>query len=449
MAKKIQLPVLRPRYYQVPLWVGFEAGYRYIMMLCHRRYGKDLSVLNMIACDVMKKKQSVLYFLPSRKLAEDIIWTGSTNEGMRYLAMFPKEIIAHKDNRNMRLTFINGSTIQFMGTDYCENVGMNANLVIFSEFFISKFEAFEVVSPIIRMNKGRIIWLGTVRNKNNAFGLLEAIKGKDDCLVIDHDVRDTGIVTKEDIQFDINSGIITYEKALREYYNVVLDEDEQASSYKETMELMRLENRIGNYPRLHTQQLFCMFDLGVDDLTTIVFFHYVNGKVRIIEYMEDQGKSIEYYAKMLKNTYPSLRKLYLPWDGNQRGKVSAETPRQIFEKFNFRVETVARDSSVLEGVQRTKSYLRKIEIDSKCLALITSLERYTIIKTTKNRVWSHGADNIRGITRLMKDGRLKNEITQMSGSDDRSQLQAWLDFTDTGDTEGSNWIYNDLDRGCL
>lgn len=46
-------------------------------------------------------------------------------------------------------------------------------------------------------------------------------------------------------------------------------------------------------------QTYTAWDLGISDYTSIVFFQAHEGKIRIVDYLESNGKSLEYYAKLL------------------------------------------------------------------------------------------------------------------------------------------------------
>jgi len=57
------------------------------------------------------------YVMPSYAQAKKIIWDSITNDGMRILDYIPKEIIANKNNQEMKIRLTNGSLFQLIGSD--------------------------------------------------------------------------------------------------------------------------------------------------------------------------------------------------------------------------------------------------------------------------------------------------------------------------------------------
>ena len=389
----------------------------------------------MLSCSMVLNNISVIYFLPTRKLASDIIWIGKTTEGLKYLDLFPKELVAHLNNKDMIVTYKNGSTLQFYGSDFTENVGMNANVAVFSEFFICKFSAFQLIEPIITMNNGRMILLGTIRNKNAQYNLYKRACHEAGYYVQDMDIRDTQQIPLSKIQQSINVGKINYEVALREYFNIVLDVDEARATYRTQFEIMKMEKRVSSSvtrdPELPT---FAIIDFGMDDVTSIVYFQYKKKNVRMFDYDEEGSTKVRVHGENIKAKYPQIQILFTAWDANRRGIVGGETPREIFESQGFMVFPVKRDGRVEEGIERTREEFDKFEINYLCKDLLNSVKKYNYTDTSKKgHIWSHGCDNLRGLSKLLKTGILENVAERYSSveeNEEESSLQSWLRSTD-------------------
>lgn len=60
-------------------------------------------------------------------------------------------------------------------------------------------------------------------------------------------------------------------------------------------------------------------DIGVNDLTVMIFFQLAHGEIRIIDYYEDNNKGLDFYAKFLLQDKPyNYHTIFLPHDSRKR-----------------------------------------------------------------------------------------------------------------------------------
>jgi phage terminase large subunit len=75
------------------------------------------------------------------------------------------------------------------------------------------------------------------------------------------------------------------------------------------------------------------WDLGIDDVTAIVFAQVSGTEVRIIDYLEQSGEGLDYYAKRLQEKRYRYAEHLLPHDADHRelgtGKSRAEVLRPL------------------------------------------------------------------------------------------------------------------------
>lgn len=65
--------------------------------------------------------------------------------------------------------------------------------------------------------------------------------------------------------------------------------------------------------------VYVAMDIGLNDLTVIVFFQLAHGEVRIIDYYEDKNKDVQFYSKFLLQDKPYLyHTIFLPHDSKKR-----------------------------------------------------------------------------------------------------------------------------------
>lgn len=65
--------------------------------------------------------------------------------------------------------------------------------------------------------------------------------------------------------------------------------------------------------------VYVAMDIGVNDLTVMIFFQIVHGEVRIIDYYEDNNKDVPFYANfLLKDKQYFYNTVFLPHDSRKR-----------------------------------------------------------------------------------------------------------------------------------
>ena len=155
MAKKIRLPQLEPRDYQLPFFEGMDSGLKRAVLVWHRRAGKEIVCWNyMIRESCCGRVGTYCYFFPTSRLGRRILWDGANKEGKRFIDYLPRELIKSDNSVEMKIEITNGSIIQIMGTDQIINVGINPIGCVFSEFSLQDPKSWDFVRPILRENGG-------------------------------------------------------------------------------------------------------------------------------------------------------------------------------------------------------------------------------------------------------------------------------------------------------
>lgn len=171
----ITLPYhFEPRTYQLPFLKAWDKGYKRLILVGHRRLGKDKMVFANLSKKMMQRVGTYFYFLPTYTQAKKVIWTGADKDGFRFLAHFPKEIVKDINETEMRITLTNGSILQMVGADNIDRVvGTNPIGVVFSEYSLMKPEVWNLISPILAENGGWAVFVYTPRGQNHAYELLK------------------------------------------------------------------------------------------------------------------------------------------------------------------------------------------------------------------------------------------------------------------------------------
>lgn len=175
MSEIITLPYkFEARWYQVPFLQKWDSGYNRLILVGHRRLGKDKMVFANVPKKMMERVGTYFYFLPTYNQARKVIWNGADGSGFKFLDHFPKEIVKNINETDMRITLTNGSILQMVGADSIDRiVGTNPVGVILSEYALMKPEVWDYLSPILAENGGWAVFVYTPRGQNHAYHLMK------------------------------------------------------------------------------------------------------------------------------------------------------------------------------------------------------------------------------------------------------------------------------------
>jgi phage FluMu gp28-like protein len=104
------------------------------------------------------------HIFPTYSEAKDAVW----RDPHMMFSMIPQNMIAKRNDSELVITFINGSVLQLMGADNPDTLrGSGPCGVVLDEFATMKFEAWQIIEPILRANDGWAWFIGTPKGKNH------------------------------------------------------------------------------------------------------------------------------------------------------------------------------------------------------------------------------------------------------------------------------------------
>ena len=400
MANSIVVPYkFNPRSYQVDLYRALDSGTKRAFCLWHRRAGKDLALWNYIIKKAFEKTGLYYYLLPTYTQAKKIIWDGITNDGFKFLDHIPPGTIKNQNGQEMKVELKNGSIIQLIGTDHYDSIrGTNPQGCVFSEYAFQHPMAWEVVKPILKMNGGWAVFNTTPNGKNHSFELHEMATGNDRWYTQVLTVDDTHLVGLEDIDEERKEGMS--EDMIQQEYYCSYNVGVMGSVYGHQMENV---NKC-KLPVEAAVPVDLYLDLGRADATAIIFAQTKDKEIRIIDYMEDSGKDIGYYAEQLQDRKYRYGIMYLPHDAFNKRLESSKTIAEQFIDLGFKVKRVPK-STIVNGISQARKIFRRVWFDEDRAALLLKvLENYKyeydplkkcFSKTPRHDWSSHGADSFR------------------------------------------------------
>ena len=399
-----------PRKYQLPLLKYMSQTKRSLraVVAWHRRAGKDLTCVNVMAIKSLQRVGTYWYVLPYANQARRIVWNGMTGEGKKFIDYFPKEIVEKKSEQEMRIHLKNGSVIQLMGSDDPDKmVGANPIGVVFSEYSISDPSAWQLINPILAENGGWALFNGTPRGENHFYKMLLKAKADGSWYSSHLSVRDTKVIPAEDLRKARNE--LNNEARFQSEYMCSFKTPVEGAYYGSQINKAHKEKRIlDNIAVDPLLPVYTGWDLGMDDATTIWFVQLFRNEVRVVNYYENSGEGLPHYAREL-HMWAAKRdvtyaKHFAPHDIKVRelgtGKSRIETARSLGLKF-----TTVKKQPIIDGIEAVRNLLPRCWFSKNdCYAGIEALKGYhkefdsskgVFRKSPVHDSNSHGADGFR------------------------------------------------------
>ena len=434
--KRIRIPSMTPYAYQLPFWHAMDRGCKRAILSWPRRHGKDYVSFSYMVREAMKRVGAYYYYFPTLTDADQALWKNvvSVDGFSGYLVDYlcPSEIVEKKNESEYIIYLVNGSIIRLRGTDTLKVVGMNGYGYVFSEWSLQKKEAFSLVSPILRENKGWVIFNGTMREKtNHLWKDVQTLKNSPDYFVSYLQPEETkayywkshddehedykmalnleleGLISpyNGDLFYNVQNAVdnneMSYEMASREYINNPVSVT-LGSYFGRNMKALASAGGIGSFPWDEESRVYTFWDLGGSgdeaDPTAIVFAQQDGEIWKIIDYYEGSGMMFEEYAKVLHSKPYSYAGHYAPHDAKKQMMFGDLIT--YAKKYGIEFKRILKTNSVIDDIEVMRSNWSRFRFDSvKCDALIAHIENYREGaggKPVKNGS-QHGADAVRSL----------------------------------------------------
>ena len=405
-----------PRPDQLPVLAYFARGGKRAVLQWSRRLGKDDVSLHKTALSAMLEKGNYWHMLPQYAQARKAIWDAvDSHTGKRRIDwVFPKCLRARTNDTEMKITFKNGSTWQLCGSDsYDMLVGSGVKGVVFSEYALCRPEAWGYISPMLEENDGWAIFNYTVRGENHATQLGRYAEKTPGWFFSNVTAAQSGVFTAEQLARIERELIASYgEDQGRALFKQEYENDPGAglpgSIYWREMQQAADEGRIGRAEHNADYPVYTFWDLGVDDSTAIIFAQCYEGKIWILDYVEERNEGMPHYLRVLENKAASFGykygELVIPHDGENRDWSTGRTRREMLENAGYKVRVLPAER-VAEGINAARLVFGKCVFDAqRAKQLLQALAAYrrkwdeekkTYSKEPLHDWASHGCDAFR------------------------------------------------------
>ena len=399
-----------PRPYQLGLWSAMiDNKKKRAIYVWHRRAGKDLLALNRILYSAMFEAVGTYWHIfPSYAQGAKSVWQETNSEGRKYIDYIPQELIAKKNEKELKITLKNGSIYQIVGSDNPDSLrGAGIKGAVFSEYAEQDPRAWGTIQPMLLENNGWAMFNFTPKGQNHAYELYKMAQKMPDVWHSEiKTAEETGVFTQEQLE-QVKAEILSEGKTL-DFFNqeflCSFNNPIEGAYYSKIIDDLDKQGRIGDFPHNPALPVFTFWDLGVGDATTIWFAQFVGNEIRIIDYIEDNNRGLDSYIKEVKDITYIYEQHYAPHDIQIReftnGKSRLETAYELGLRF-----MIAPKLSIDDGINAVRSILPKCFFNEATTRRgLLTLKNYKKEFDNKNNTFklqpkhdwaSHGADAFR------------------------------------------------------
>lgn len=420
-SREYQRPFLRAVYDAI----NKKSEVRNFLQIWHRRSGKDKTdIADPVPRQLIHEPCLVKVVYPTLVMGRENLWDGIGSDGFKYRDHIPEGLRVGRPNETTMKIQVqtkqyaedkSTSIFQIGGSDKPDSLrGGNPKMLVFSEWSEQDPYAWDVVEPILRENDGISIFNMTPKGDNHARGMYEYAKDNPRWFVQILTAEDTGIWSTKQLD-EIRNDIIKRFSAngRSESEAVAYFEQEYMCSFKApvigayygaAMQRAEREGRIGNVPIFEGFPVHTAWDLGMDDSMTIWFFQIIGQEIHFVDYYENSGEGLAFYAKILQDRGYLYGKHYAPHDIAVRELGTGKSRMETAKKLGIKFEEGAK-LDVEDGINAVRTTFSQFWFDAnKCHRGVNCLKNYRkewdeknkVFKTTPKHDWaSHGADGMR------------------------------------------------------
>lgn len=389
---------------------------RFAVQVAHRRAGKTVStILDLI--DAALRFNTLPdgrfgYVAPFYAQAKDVAWAYLK----RYATKVPGTVC---NEAELRVDFPNGNRVRLYGADNYDRMrGVYFDGVALDEVGDMDPRAWsEVIRPALADRNGWAVFIGTPKGKNGFYDLVERARTSDDWYLSILRASETGIISPSELEA-LRSELSDHEYA-REFecsFEAAVD----GAYYADAMIKADEAGRIGQVPYDPAVEVHAAWDLGIGDSTAIWLAQFVGREIRLIDYIENNGVALDWYARALRERPYLYAPLILPHDAQARELGTGKSRVEMLESMGFRTRLAPR-VGVEDGIETVRRMIPRTWIDrDKCAIGLRAVREYREKVDPKRKVsfgplhdWtSHASDALRYLMTAYEEPREKRQITQ-------------------------------------
>lgn len=373
---------------------------RWAVGVCHRRAGKTVACINelikgALTCSLPEPRFA--YIAPLYSQAKDVAWS--------YLKRFTGNIPGVVPYENeLRVDLPNGGRVRLYGADNYDRMrGIYLDGVVIDEYGDIDPRAWqEVIRPALSDRRGWAIFIGTPKGRNHFSDLWDAAGRDPDWYALMLKASQTGLIAPEELA-DARKSMTADQYAAE--YECSFQAAVIGSYFGREMNQAEADKRITRVPWEPKLQVHTAWDLGIGDSTAIWFAQLAGKEIRLIDYLENSGVGLDWYAKELRSKPYVYGEHILPHDAEVKELGTGRSRLETLGSLGVVNTRIIAAQSVADGINAARLLIPQCWFDAeKCERGVNALRNYRRefdekLKAFKDRPlhdWSsHGSDAFR------------------------------------------------------
>ena len=346
--------------------------HRFNVIIAHRRSGKTVLCINhLIRAALINTQPNPRYafIAPTFKQGKSTAWD--------YIKNYCRNIPYINFNESeLRCDFPNGSRITILGAENDQALrGIFLDGCVFDETQnISPVLFPEIIRPSLADRKGWCIFIGTPKGQNYFYKLHKQALEEEDWWTGTFKASQTKVL--DDKELSAAQRVMSkdlYEQEFECSFQAAIT----GSYYGKIIEELEKSNRITDVPYDENLKTETWWDLGLKDSTAIWFVQRLQSQLRIIDYYENSGEGLDFYADVLDSKPYKYDRHIAPHDIKVRelgayGKSRLESALELGISFD-----VAPKLSIEDGIEMVRKTLPQCYFDqNKTYQGIEALKAY-------------------------------------------------------------------------
>jgi len=385
-----------------PLQAEFhEQPLRWVLEVCHRRFGKTVMCINKLIRDAMTntaREPRYGYVAPFFSQAKQIAWD--------YLKHYSRPIPGIQINEaELRIDYPNGARVRLYGADNPDILrGIYLDGVILDEYGQMKAELFhEVIRPTLIDREGYACIIGTPNGQNEFFDLFEKVKHDPRWFVRVHKASETGLIPPEELEMALQQmGDDQYQQEFECSFATPM----QGSILGQWIEVADDEGRILSLPFTPGSLVNTCWDLGGgSDPTAIWWMQEVGPWIHVIDYWDDIGNGLIEVAREVIKRGNERKMIYgthiTPHDMAHREPIYGKTRQEMMREVGLEVKVLDNHAKV-GRYELARQFIDRCRFDKdRCQKGLKALRAYAFKWDKDRKIYSkephhnwacHGAD---------------------------------------------------------
>lgn len=379
-----------------------ETDRRWSIAVAHRRAGKTVACVQKLmkgALECKLREPRFAYVAPLYSQAKDVAW--------EYVKHYALKLGAAANETELRVDLPGGARIRLYGADNPDRLrGLYLDGVILDEFADMRPSVWgEVIRPMLADRQGWASFIGTPKGHNEFYDLWQLAGDDPRWFRAMLKASETGILPAEELADAARS---MSEDQYQQEFECSFEAAIQGAYFASQMRDIRAQGRLGAVPLDTARAVNTFWDIGKTDSTSI-WFHQNRGQMHhLIDYYENAGEGMEFYARVLEEKRKErgwhYGRHYGPHDLDNSSWIlpGRENVRDKALELGLDFIVVPRVPNKQDAIEAARSFLAMCWIDeTHCRQGVEVLDHYRKGWDEAGRTWkkspehdwaSHGAD---------------------------------------------------------